>query len=431
MSIRRALTNGIVLAALVTVVLVGVAQAPAVDRAPAQVLATQITSYFDGRQGAMALNFDTELYLCGMIHSMNGYDPVSATDRSQDTRVGWPNILQDAAAYGIPLSFNICGHEAVFGDTGRDEISAIDLLYSWHSDSHWATNTWYSDKPLNGGNYLTMGDLSGTTMSYGLVYGGDLTEQTLNSSVPHEISYHNFGHESLSDITAAVMDDTFRLGVEYHKRIGSKIRAEAPPWNNNPQSEKYPIYVQNHLFAFNRMEGASSTPYEVIDNLWVIPRADAFTASTDMTSLIDGAITDGVVLANYSHPEDGFQSTSRGGFPDLAGPRKGQGGLWGVVGDHAQRDRALLGGQERCRGRFAAARGKDDRRYHVDQLRRDDVWHPVLDLHIVDARRQRLREGHGGFPDDPDAQFQLEHGSSGRWCRHLHDLPESCRNDPR
>ena len=30
----------------------------------------------------------------------------------------------------------------------------------------------------------TTGDLSGTTRSYGLVYGGDLTERTMNSVVP-------------------------------------------------------------------------------------------------------------------------------------------------------------------------------------------------------------------------------------------------------
>ena len=314
MLIRRTLTNRIVLAALATLVLVGAAWALAPDKAPEQVLATEITPYFDGRAAAMALNYDTELYLCGMLHSYNGYDPPTGAARSMNTRVGWPNILQDTATYGIPVSFNICGHEAVFGDTGRGEISEIDIFQPWHSDPYWATHTWYSDKPASGGNYLTMGDLSGTTTSYGLVYGGDLTEETLNSSVPHEISYHNFGHESLSDISAVVMDATFRAGVQFHKRIGSKIRAEAPPWNNNPQSEKYPIYVQNGIFVFNRMEGASSTPYEAIGNLWVIPRAGAFTASTDMTSLIDSAIANGVVLADYSHPEDGFQSSSRTGF---------------------------------------------------------------------------------------------------------------------
>lgn len=175
--------------------------------------ATTVAKYFDDRKAAMALNYDTELYLCGMVHSTNGYDPATAAARSQKTRVGWPNLILDAETYQIPLSFNICGHEAVFGDLGRTETAAIDVTYDW-AVAHWATNTWYSDKPLNGGNYQTTGDLSGTSRSYGLVYGGDMTEQALNSTVPFEISYHNFGHESLSNLDATQLNNTFSLGVQ-------------------------------------------------------------------------------------------------------------------------------------------------------------------------------------------------------------------------
>jgi hypothetical protein len=280
----------------------------------AQAPDTAVTEYFDDRPAAMALNFDTELYLCGMIHDDWGYDPAGSALRSEYTRVGWPHILADTGTYGIPVSFNICGHEAVFGDAGRAEIAALDVLQPWHWDPHWAAYTWYSDKPEYGGNYQTTGDLSGTTRSYGLVYGGDLTESTLNSPVPHEISYHSFGHESLSDITAGQMDDNFRYGVDYHRRIGNKIRAEAPPWNNNPDPARYPIYPQNGIFVFNRWENASAKPYQPYENLWVIPRAGSFTASTDLTGEIDSAIGSGVVLAYYSHPEDGFESETRAGF---------------------------------------------------------------------------------------------------------------------
>ena len=55
-------------------------------------------------------------------------------------------------------------------------------------------------------------------------------------------------------------------------------------------------------------------PYEAIDNLWIISRAGAFNASTDMTSTIDAAISGGLVLADFSHPEDGFDSSTRTGF---------------------------------------------------------------------------------------------------------------------
>lgn len=295
---------------------------------------TTVTKYFDGRLAAMALNFDTELYLCGMIHSGNGYNPPTAKTRSLNTRTGWPNILQDTEAHGIPVSFNICGHEAVFGDAGHNEIAEIDILQSWHVDPHWSIYTWYSDKPQNGGNYLTFGDLSGAPSSYGLVYGGDLTEQTLNATIPHEISYHTFGHESLSNITDTNMNDTFRFGVSYHKRIGSKIMSVAPPWNNNPSGDRYPIYVQNGIFVFNRSEGSRSEPYEAIDNLWIIPRSGAFTASTDMTSWIDSVIASGVVLADYSHPEDGFQSSNRSGFQtslSYARSKAASGELWATT----------------------------------------------------------------------------------------------------
>jgi hypothetical protein len=284
-------------------------------KANSQTPTTTITRYYDDRAGAMALNYDTELYMCGMIHSLGkGYDPISAAERSIRTRLGWQHILTDAEAQGIPLGFNICGFEAVFGSGGLSEIADINVYQPWHSDRHWSTNTWYSDLPPNGGNYLTVGNLSGYTRSYGLIYGGDLTERTLNSSVPFEISFHNFGHESLGDISAELMALTFSHGVEFHKRIGSKIRSEAPPWDINPKQSEYPIYTENGIFVSNRMESHMSQPYEVIPNLWIIPRFAAFNASTDMASWIDDAIANKSVLANYSHPEDGFSHPNRRGF---------------------------------------------------------------------------------------------------------------------
>jgi hypothetical protein len=295
---------------------------------------TMVAKYFDDREGAMALNFDTEFYLCGMIHSWAGYNPSTAASRAMKTRLGWPHIIEDAETYGVPVSFNICGHEAVFGDAGPGDISAIDILHSWHPDAHWSTNTWYSDAPPSGGDYLSAGDLSGLFQSYGLVYGGDLTEQTMNSPVPFEISYHNFGHESLSHIDATTMDDTFRLGVEYHKRIGSKITAEAPSWNNNPDASRYPIYLQNGIFVFNRSEGATGEPYEVIEDLWIVPRSGAFNAGTDLSTSIDSVIASGHVLASYSHPEDGFESTVRTGFQNslsYAETKVGSRELWATT----------------------------------------------------------------------------------------------------
>ena len=127
----------------------------------------------------------------------------------------------------------------------------------------------------------------------------------------------------------------FSHGVDFHKRLGSKILTEAPPWNNNPQEEKYPIYTQNGIFVFNRMEGTESIPpYEVSPNLWIIPRFDAFTASTNMIAWIDAAIANGGVLANYSHPEDGFANSSREGFQTSLAYAKSQvdaGLLWATT----------------------------------------------------------------------------------------------------
>ena len=273
---------------------------------------TTVAKYFDNRKAAIALNFDTELYMI-MIHSGGGYNPENAAIRAQRTLVGWPNIIADCETYGIPVSFNICGYEAVFGDAGRREVNDIDIYQTWHVD-YWETHTWYSDMPWTSANYKTVGDLSGYTRSYGLVYGGPLTERTMNSAVPFEISYHNFGHEKLGSITADNMNNTFRLGVAYHKRIGSKLTAESPPWDSNPQSSKYPIYVQNGIFVFNRSEGAMSEPYEVIEDLWIIPRNGSFTAASNLTSVIDSAIADEKVLAYYSHPENGFHGSDRSAF---------------------------------------------------------------------------------------------------------------------
>ena len=63
---------------------------------------------------------------------------------------------------------------------GKVETASIDNFYTFPVP-YWETHTWYSDKPLNGGNYQTVGDISGIpNQSYGLIYGGDMTEQTLN-----------------------------------------------------------------------------------------------------------------------------------------------------------------------------------------------------------------------------------------------------------
>ena len=294
---------------------------------------TSVTKYFDARKGAMALNFDTELYLGGMVHTGGGYDPPVAFSRSHQTELGWPHIIEDCETYDIPVSFNICGLEAVFGNTGINEIAEIDVIHTWHTP-HWLTNTWYSDLPESGGNYKTVGNISGyPDKSYGLIYGGNMTERTMNSEVPFEISYHNFGHEALGSINETIMNSTIRLGVEFHKRIGSKLTADAPPWNSNPQSSKYPIFVQNGIFVFNRMQGAAD-PYEVIENLWIIPRTGSFSAGSNLNSQIDSHISNGQVLAIYSHPEDGFDSTSRPGFQNslaYARTKVDSGELWATT----------------------------------------------------------------------------------------------------
>lgn len=275
---------------------------------------TSVTDYFDDRAGAMALNYDTELYLCGMIHSQHTYDPVNSAVRAARTCVGWPNLLEDAEEYGIPMSFNLCGHDAVFGDDGPGELAKLDQFNLFHPVSHWWTNTWYSDAPPDGGDYKTVGNLSGSTRSYGLVYGGDMTEQAMNSAVPHEISFHTFGHGGLNKLPGYILDETFRLGRKYHKRIGSKITAQAPPWNGNPIEARYPIFVDHRIFVYNRFEETTSPPHEVIENLWVIARHRGFDAETDLRSEIDAVIEAGHVLAPYSHPEDGFSNPTRTGF---------------------------------------------------------------------------------------------------------------------
>ncbi|MCK7613642.1 hypothetical protein [Roseibium sediminicola] len=281
---------------------------------PASAQETTVTEYFDDRSGAMALNYDTELYLCGMIHSSKGHDPVNSAVRAARTRVGWPNLLEDAETYGIPQTFNLCGHDAVFGDDGPGDLAKLDQFNLFHRDKHWWTNTWYSDAPPNGGDYRTVGDLSGYTRSYGLVYGGDMTEAAMNASVPHEISFHTFGHGGLNKLPGYILDETFRVGKIYHKRIGNKITAQAPPWNGNPIEARYPIFVDHGIFLYNRFEETTAKPHEVIENLWVIARHRGFDADTDLRDDIDAVIAAGHVLAPYSHPEDGFAKPSRDGF---------------------------------------------------------------------------------------------------------------------
>ena len=70
---------------------------------------TVVTDYFDNRDAAMALSFDTELYLC-IVHSLQGYNPRFAASRSADTRQGWPNVIDDAEAVGIPVGRGESSH---------------------------------------------------------------------------------------------------------------------------------------------------------------------------------------------------------------------------------------------------------------------------------------------------------------------------------
>jgi hypothetical protein len=60
---------------------------------------TSVAKYFEDRQGAMALNYDTELYMAGMIHDVT-YDPETSAARAQLTLDGWPNIISDCETYG-------------------------------------------------------------------------------------------------------------------------------------------------------------------------------------------------------------------------------------------------------------------------------------------------------------------------------------------
>ncbi len=104
MSTKRVVYNIFIILVAFTLVapvstLAGSLPAPAAsgNLGPLAPSATAVTKYFDDRTAAMALNYDTELYLCGMIHSQaDGYVPTSAATRSQKTRDGWPHIISSA-----------------------------------------------------------------------------------------------------------------------------------------------------------------------------------------------------------------------------------------------------------------------------------------------------------------------------------------------
>ncbi|MHC5076823.1 MAG: DUF2341 domain-containing protein, partial [Planctomycetota bacterium] len=75
-------------------------------------------------------------------------------------------------------------------------------------------------------------------------------------------------------------------------------------------------------------------PYEVIEDLWIVPRSGSFNSGSDLSSLIDSAISNGTVLAHYSHPEDGFEGSSRGGFQTTLAYAKSKadsGELWATT----------------------------------------------------------------------------------------------------
>ena len=106
--------------------------------AQADAAQTSVAKYLDNRKAAMALNFDTELYIAAIHNRSYGHDPVMAAARGARCFTGWSNIIADCEANGIPVSFNICGHEAVFGDAGRSEVNEIDIYYPIASRLDWS-----------------------------------------------------------------------------------------------------------------------------------------------------------------------------------------------------------------------------------------------------------------------------------------------------
>ena len=59
-----------------------------------------------------------------------------------------------------------------------------------------------------------------------------------------------------------------------------------------------------------------------------------FDANTDFRSTIDAAISGGIVFADYSHPEDGFDSPVRTGFQNslaYAKTKVDSGELWATT----------------------------------------------------------------------------------------------------
>ena len=137
---------------------------------------TSIADYFDNRKAAMTLVFDTELYLA-KIHSKSGYIPINAKAEANNDKTGVMAILEDAATYGIPVTFAMTGHWPLFEDDGGH--NGIDIVHPWANasngwaDNHWLSNSWYSDEIEGGGNYQT----------YPYIYGGNIDEYILNSSI--------------------------------------------------------------------------------------------------------------------------------------------------------------------------------------------------------------------------------------------------------
>lgn len=104
----------------------------------------RISAWPDGKQAALALSFDYETAMGGLVHSRSD-DPNSSTnmlDRAQRMRAGVDEILQLFAPAGIRGTWYVNGYNFLTGNRERRQFMG-NPTYTWaNTGTGWSTDTW-------------------------------------------------------------------------------------------------------------------------------------------------------------------------------------------------------------------------------------------------------------------------------------------------
>jgi peptidoglycan/xylan/chitin deacetylase (PgdA/CDA1 family) len=183
------------------------------------------------------------------------------------------SLLSVLEKYQIPATWAVVGH--LLADPYKEckLLSRCDLHHANSNPTFKCKNAHYND----------------------LLFGRDILDKILSSSVNHEIGYHSFSHAIFSQISKEVADSEIKAGIEIAKQFGISFKSFVFPQNKIGHTDvikKYGFLIyrgktlmHNNLrsHALNKVNGlineiiAPPAIPEWKNGIWEIPSSMYFT----------------------------------------------------------------------------------------------------------------------------------------------------------